>query len=111
AGARVKLAGHEPQYTDGQRRMSEVLEEGLLRDPFSPPAPEELFEEAGGRGRAVQEVWEALLDNGTALRIAEGIFFHRGAVERIIERVRAHLARQKTMTASQFRDLIGSSRK
>ena len=59
----------------------------------------------------IPEVWDALLDNGTVIRVAEGVFFHRRALDEIIERVRAHLAEHRTMTAAQFRDLIGSTRK
>jgi selenocysteine-specific elongation factor len=43
--------------------------------------------------------------------VAEGVFFHRRALDRVTEQVRAHLTEREKMTASEFRDLIGSSRK
>jgi selenocysteine-specific elongation factor len=61
--------------------------------------------------RIAQEVWEALVDNGVVVRIAADVFLHRQAVEAAITRVREYLAEQKQMTAGQFRDLLGTSRK
>jgi selenocysteine-specific elongation factor len=109
--ARVRLADHEPRYSEEQQRIAAAIEEGLLSDRFSPPSPEEIFEEHRLTGRAAQEVWDALLDNGTVVRVAEGVFFHRRALDEIIERVQTHLSEHRTMTAAQFRDLIGSTRK
>jgi selenocysteine-specific elongation factor len=109
--ARVKLAGHEPQYTEQQQRVAAAFEEALLAERFSPPSPDEIMEERRLTGKPAQEVWDALIDNGTVVRIAEGVFLHRKAIDEVIERVRAYLGQQGTMTASQFRDLIGSTRK
>jgi selenocysteine-specific elongation factor len=111
SAARVKLADHEPQYTEQQRGIAATFEEALLADRFSPPSPDEFMASRGLSGRTAQEVWEALIDNGTVVRIAEGVFLHRQAIEEVITRVRAYLAEHGTMTASQFRDLIGSTRK
>ncbi|MFN3650458.1 MAG: selenocysteine-specific translation elongation factor [Armatimonadota bacterium] len=110
-GGRVRIASHEPQFTPEQRRVAEALEAGLLRDPFNAPSFEELRTSASLPAREAQVVWDALVSNGVVVRIAADVFLHRTAVEQAIEKVRTHLAEQKQMTASQFRDLLGTTRK
>ncbi len=110
-GARVRLASFQPCYSEDQQRIAQVFEAGLLADRFMPPSPEEIMEARGLRGTAATEVWESLLDSGAVIRLAEGIFLHRQALDDVINRVREHLGQHGSMTASQFRDLIGSTRK
>lgn len=108
-GGRVRLARHEARFTEEQERAREALKAGLLRDPFNAPSFEEL--KNGLPPRVAQEVWEALIDNGIVVRIAADVFLHRQAVHTAIEKVRAHLAEHGQMTAAQFRDLLGTTRK
>jgi selenocysteine-specific elongation factor len=108
---RSRLATHEPQFTPEQGRIAEALERGLLADPFNAPAFEEMRAAAGLPAKPAQEVWEALVDNGVAVRISADVFLHRKAVEQAVERVRAYLKEHGQMTAAQFRDMVGTSRK
>jgi selenocysteine-specific elongation factor len=110
-GGRVKLAEHQPRFSEAQEAIAGRLTAALLREPFSPPSPDEAMAGAGAPVAGVREVWDSLVDQGLVVRIAEGIFFHRDALDQIADRVRAYLAREEKMTASAFRDLIGSSRK
>jgi selenocysteine-specific elongation factor len=107
---RVRDAEHLPTFTPEQAEAAKRIEADLLRERFSPPAPEEIQGRAGSAATA-RAVWEALLDHGTIVRVADGVFFHRTALEAVADLVREHLATQGAMTASVFRDLIGSSRK
>jgi selenocysteine-specific elongation factor len=108
-GGRVRLAEHKPQFTPEQERIRQALEAGLLSDPFNAPFFEEL--RAGLPPKQAQEVWEALIDNGVVVRITADVLLHRKAVEQAVERVRGYLAEHKQMTAAQFRDMLGTSRK
>jgi selenocysteine-specific elongation factor len=108
---RVRVAGQEPQYTPEQSRIAEAIESALLETPMAPPSFDEIVQGRRLSQGPAREVWDALLDAGTVVRVAEGVFFHRRALDQIKERVRSHLAQKEKMTASEFRDLIGSSRK
>jgi selenocysteine-specific elongation factor len=110
-GGRVRLAGHEPRFTPEQERIREALEAGLLADPFNAPFYDEIRAAASLPARPAQEVWDALIDNGVIVRITADVFLHRRAVEQAVERVRAYLREHKQMTAAQFRDMLGTSRK
>jgi selenocysteine-specific elongation factor len=107
---KVKDAAHTPQFNAEQTRAAATIEEGLLQERFAPPSPDDLLGRAGPAPVA-RAVWEALLDHGTIVRVAEGVVFHRAALEAVTQMVRDYLAREGKMTASSFRDLIGSSRK
>jgi selenocysteine-specific elongation factor len=108
---RARLAGHQPQYTPEQARVAEAFESALQETPAAPPGYEEIVQSQRLPAASAREVWEALIDAGTVVRVAEGVFFHRRALDRVTEQVRAHLTEREKMTASEFRDLIGSSRK
>ncbi len=110
-GGRVRMAEHEPQFTPEQRRIADALEAGLLADPFNAPFYEEIRAAANLPQKPAGEVWDALIDNGVVVRISADVFLHRKAVETAVERVRAYLAENKQITAAQFRDMVGTSRK
>jgi selenocysteine-specific elongation factor len=108
---RVKRADHEPRFSESQDAAARNLISALLREPFSPPSPEEALLACGAPATVAREVWDSLIDQGIIVRVAEGIFFHRDALSQVEARVRQHLSSHPGMTASAFRDLIGSSRK
>jgi selenocysteine-specific elongation factor len=108
---RVRETGHEPQYTDEQAKAAQAIEAALLENPVSPPSLEEVTQAHRLLAPTAREVWDALIDAGAIVRVADGVFFHRRALDQVSERVRAHLAEKERMTAAEFRDLIGSTRK
>ncbi|MBM3457352.1 MAG: hypothetical protein FJX77_02285, partial [Armatimonadetes bacterium] len=111
AGGRVRLASHEPRFTEEQQQIVRALEDGLLEDPFNPPSLPDLCTRRAVPVRGREEVWEALLENGTVVRIAAEVFLHRNAVGEARDRVRQYLQEHGQITAAQFRDLLGTSRK
>jgi selenocysteine-specific elongation factor len=110
-GGRVRLAGHEPRFTEREAAIAATLEAGLRRDPFNAPFFPDLCAEAGLDAKAALDVWEALIDNGVVVRITADVFLHREAVAQAIERVRAYCRENGSITAAQFRDMVGTSRK
>jgi selenocysteine-specific elongation factor len=108
---RVQRAEHQPRFSETQEAAARALIDALLREPMSPPSPEEAMAGAATSGAVVRDVWDSLIDQGIIVRVAEGIFFHRDALAHVEARVREFFQNEKAMTASAFRDLIGSTRK
>ena len=108
-GGKVRLATHQPSFTPEQRALASRFEAGLLADRFNAPSYAELA--AGMPPRAAQEVWEALVDNGAVVRLTQDVFLHRQAVDEAVAQVRAYIPEHGPMTAAQFRDLVGTTRK
>ncbi|MCG8401706.1 MAG: SelB C-terminal domain-containing protein, partial [Firmicutes bacterium] len=52
-----------------------------------------------------------LLSRGELVKIADGMFFHRLAINKAISAIGAHLAGQKERSLGETRDLLQTSRK
>jgi selenocysteine-specific elongation factor len=106
---RVKLASHQPTLSPQQEALRGELEKLFLSQPFSPPAPAEAISRLGG-GEA-GELYLYLVEAGTLVRLSEDLAFHRRAVEEAREKILAQLEAQGSITVSQFRDLLQTSRR
>jgi selenocysteine-specific elongation factor len=108
-GGRIRSARHETRFTPDQENARETILRGLLAERFNPPSAEEI--QTGLPPKIAGEVWDALVENGAIVRISAGVFLHQDAIAEAVERVRAYLTENGAMTASQFRDLLGTTRK
>ncbi len=108
-GGKASLGGREPVFDPDQTRAREVLSERLLADPFNAPPYADLA--SGIPMKVASAVWEAMVENGEVVRIAADVFLHRRAVEDAVARVREYIGSNGSISAAQFRDLVGTSRK
>jgi selenocysteine-specific elongation factor len=97
---RARLASHRGRVA-GEPEARRLLA-ALDAVPFSPPAPAEV----GGS----PEIVRGLLREGLLLDL-DGTIFTAAAVEKARQIVRQGLERHGSLTVSQARDLLGSSRK
>jgi selenocysteine-specific elongation factor len=97
---RARLSTHRGRVA-GEPEAQKLLA-ALDAVPFSPPAPAEV----GGS----PEIVRGLLREGLLLDL-DGTIFTAGAVEKARQVVREGLERHGSLTVSQARDLLGSSRK
>ncbi len=97
---RARLASHRGRVA-GEPEAQRLLA-ALDAVPFSPPAPAEV----GGS----PEIVRGLLREGLLLDL-DGTIFTAAAVEKARQIVRQGLERHGSLTVSQVRDLLGSSRK
>jgi selenocysteine-specific elongation factor len=110
-GARVRRADFQPAFTSEHASFAQRARAALLEAPAAPPSFEEVVAQNGLPEATARAVWDALIESGELVRVAEGVVLHRDAVARIVQQVRDYFQTEATMTASQFRDLIGSTRK
>lgn len=102
---------HQPALTPEQRAFFDrlvPLDEG---QPFV-PIPFAVVAEAVKTSRltGISKAFDTMLARGTLVKVGDELY--RGAqIGRIVEHVRADLEKNGTMTAAQFRDLLGTSRK
>jgi selenocysteine-specific elongation factor len=78
---------------------------------FTPPAPAELAEERGWDAETTETLYQLLEEGGELQKLAEGIYLHREAMEDARSRIRQHLEQKGSMTASDAKNLLGSTRK
>jgi selenocysteine-specific elongation factor len=109
-GLKLKLPSHMLVYEGPYRQWKEKIEREFCADLFSPPDINALIS-SKGKGKEALEVWESLVERGEIIRAAEGIFFHRRAIDKARAVLEEYFAKHERLTPADFRNLIDSSRK
>ncbi len=107
----VGLAGHKPSLTPEQQRHADALLAALEAKPFSPPDPNEFLSLRGVDEHTQRELLALLRERGVIVRATEGVYLAASAVNDILSRLRQWFASNETITVSELRDLLGTSRK
>ena len=104
-GALVWRPGHTVRFTPQQKASAEQLLARFARSPYAPPSVKEAQADVG------EEVYQALVDLGELAPVSADVVFRKQDYDRLIELVREHFEREATLTAAQFRDQLGTSRR
>ncbi|MFP4055526.1 MAG: selenocysteine-specific translation elongation factor [Candidatus Brocadiia bacterium] len=109
-GDTFALASHQVEFDDEQEAIREAILEACRDEPFGPPTVADLQQGLPYDAHAVAVVHEALLERG---ELVEGDIcgFHPEAVEEAWRRLEAHLKEHGPVTMSEFRTLLGTTRR
>ena len=110
-GATLRLASHEVQVGGELAKVKDKLAEAFRAARFQPPAMEEAFGAAGAKGNAGPEALQVLVDEGALIRLKDGMVYHQGALDEARSQLEAHLMEHEEISAAEFRDLLGITRK
>ena len=77
----------------------------------TPPSPGALASELGWNPARTTDLFDLLDEEGVLQKIADGIYFHRDAIEDIRRVMRKYLEENEQITAGGAKELIGSTRK
>ena len=111
AGALLRLASHAVEIGEELKAVKTKLEAAFRSARFQPPSMEDAFREAGGEGDANRNALQILIDEGALLRLKDGIIYHRRALTEAESLLRERLSRGDGITAAEFRDMLGITRK
>jgi selenocysteine-specific elongation factor len=103
-GFTVQFAG---KWQKPKERLITAMEQAL----FTPPTLEEAPELLSLPLEDCRELFEALTEEGSLIKVSEVQFFHRDAVREAMSRIDSHFATNTSLTLAEFRTLIDSSRK
>jgi len=103
-GSVLALPGHSAGLSDAQTEIARSFLATLRAEPFSPPLPDP-------KNRDLQTVIAHLETKGHVRRAKGGVVFMAEAFAQATEKLDTHLALHDTITAAEFRDLLGTSRK
>jgi len=106
----LAIGGFMPQPNGAQGSVIKKLEELFLANPNQPPSWGEAIQEACII-KDDQEILNYLLNRGTLLKIADGMFFHHSALANIMALVKNHLSEKGELLLGELRDLLQTSRK
>jgi selenocysteine-specific elongation factor len=108
----VRRKGFSPRRAESQHGA--LLERGLAlyrEAGLAPPWSNDLPEKIGASPADSSAVLEALIRRGDLVRVKADLCFDRTALDALRERLREELARQGQITAQQWKELTGQTRK
>ncbi|MFZ5965764.1 MAG: selenocysteine-specific translation elongation factor [Bacillota bacterium] len=106
----ICLFDFEIEYTDGQKKIMNEIEKKYLENGFTPPTLEELLKQCRNE-KEYRQVFSAMVEMSKIVKISEEIYIHQDYLHKAVEMIKNYLQENKEITLSQFRDLIGTTRK
>jgi len=97
--------------TVDEKGLVKRLEEAFQKAGLQPPSPKELAEQWTEPDEEIQAVAEHLVHEGVLVKIRGGMYFHRDHFESLKRRLVDYLGLHKEITAAQFKEITGASRK
>jgi len=110
-GSVVALAGRGARVSAEDARLREQVESALREAGLTPPPPEAVAESLSADADRVAALIRLLGDEGTLVRLDEGLVMHRDAVEKAKRVVLELFAKSGGFSTVEFRDALGTSRK
>ena len=107
----VALCEFQPKLSQGERKLKAELAETIRAGGMSPADANELAAAAGPRGGAVRDLLALLRDEGRVVEINAQLFLDVEIASELRRRVTERLADGSTITMSELRDLLGTTRK
>ncbi len=108
----VRLASHRVSLAGGAEDLRDRIEAIYRKAGSEPPIWQELLDELGAPDRVVREVVDYLVkQRGTVVKVKEGLYFHREAIEAIKGRLVEFIRSRGQASTQEIKDLLGVSRK
>ena len=109
---RIRRTGFSPARAEAKQEGLVARVRSLYSDAgLAPPWSHELAALAGAPERDASDALEILVRRGDVVRVKPDLCFDRAAVDALADRLRAHLAAQREITAQQWKELSGVTRK
>ncbi len=109
--ATVRKAGFSVQLDPRLNVIMEGITELYRKSKYSTPSIEEAAESVGASPEQVATLIRVAQDQGSIVKVAEGLYFHRETVDEAKRLVKERISLDGSITVSQFRDMTDSSRK
>jgi selenocysteine-specific elongation factor len=97
--------GYSIKFSPEQDRQAEMLMQQFSANPFSPPSVKEAVGVVG------EDVFGALLDLGLYILVSRDVVYRSEDYDQLLEKVRAILEDQGTISVAEMRDRFKTSRK
>ena len=110
-GATLKLTQHEITLSPEDEALCEKLNKVIQQSGFATPSVEEMCEQVGVLTDKMAKLLGAMQGRGDVLKLEGELYFHPTRVNEAKEKLRAFFADHEELSVSEFRELLGTSRK
>lgn len=107
----LALKEFKVEFDSQQIKIRDEIEREFIKDKFNPKKKEEIYSSLDFNERDMNQVYEALLDLGTLIKLKEDIVIHKNAYKDAIEKIREYIENNGSITVAQLRDLLSTNRK
>lgn len=107
----VRLAGYVVSLQADQADVKEKILDAYIKGGLTPPYFKELGKTLEIDPAQAKDVLMLLSDEGKIVKVKEDLYFHAAAVNELKEKTVAFLTANEDMSAPQFKDIAGVSRK
>jgi len=108
---RIRLTSHRPRLGEEEEKTKLALERTYQKAGFQPPPLPEVLQGTGKDEKRAFDLVRLLMDEGTLIRVKGDLLFHRESYEKAQEMIVGRLGQNPTLSVSQFKELLGISRK
>jgi selenocysteine-specific elongation factor len=111
AGERLRLPGRGRTLTVAAEAGRAQVAEALAAAELAPPTVGELALRLKVPSARVVELLKVAVNEGAVVKVTDELYFAKAALERLHERLVAHLKEHDGITTQAFKELVGQSRK
>jgi selenocysteine-specific elongation factor len=104
-GSVVRAVNFHIQFTAQQQKSIEALFSQFNSAPWNTPSIKDSEQIVG------PDVLSALIDQGTLIKLSDDVMLLAATYQSAVEKIKAQLIANKTITVAQVRDLFATSRK
>ena len=107
----IGLVGRGPKLSKGERQLIEQLTKQIKAGGTKPPSIKELIDSAKKNKDSVNELLRLAGENGDLIAVSHELFFHRDVMNETRDKLKEEFAVKGSMTMSDIRQVIDTSRK
>ncbi|HDH97005.1 MAG TPA: hypothetical protein ENF73_04695, partial [Proteobacteria bacterium] len=106
----IALPDATPKLSDELKRELDELEREYMKFGTAPPTVKELSEKHSF-SLDISEMLALAVQHGKLVKVSDELYYHPGVLDEIKKRLTEYLQQHGSITAAQFRDMFGFSRK
>jgi selenocysteine-specific elongation factor len=107
----LRRADHTVSLAGTQSEIKEKMEAAYRDGGLTPPYFRDVISDLGVDAKTARDVMNLLIDSGRVVKVKEELYFSAGALEELKRRLEAHLREHESITAPEFKELTGLTRK
>lgn len=107
----LRLKGHKVSLASDQEKVRSTIIGAYEAGALTPPNLKDVLQALGMDFKQAAPVFKLLQDQGTLVRVKDDMYYHGPALKEIQSRITTFFVDNKEMSAPDFKDLTGLSRK